>query len=183
MSTETNQEVEVKRKRGRPREFFYTEEMAGNLKKAMAGGGDVAELCLILGLKSKDSFYKHLEKNEQLKDDYSEGKLLREVWYRSRIRDMIENPDKEKNKNLKVKLFMWQAANQHPDVFSHDVNPGAPAPSTINIGTITHIESKQPTQLDYEEILEKLAKFAQNPQLTQERATDGEIIETDGSTD
>lgn len=158
-------EVQVKRRPGRPKEFFYTEEHAEKMYEVLANGGDVAEICLALGIKTKRSFTNYINSDEQMKEDYEHGKMAREVFLRNMGMDVLKNPHHPKYKNFNTKLFMWTAANMAPDVFSHNGPPSSG--NTYNIGSVNTVNHKN-VPLEHDNLLQELELLARDPELAKE---------------
>lgn len=158
-------DVEVKRKPGRPQEFFYTEDKAEKMFEIFAQGGDIAEVCLAFGIKSKKTFHNHLNSNEQMKEDYEAARMARESFLRQMGMDVLKNPHHPKYKNFNTKLFMWTAANMAPDVFSHNVNQTVGG-NTYNIGSVNTVNKNIP--LEHDNLLQELELLAKDPELLKE---------------
>lgn len=152
----------VKRPRGRPVKFVYTDEHAEKLFEIMSRSGDLSEILLAFGISDK-TFYAHLNKNEKLKSDYEEGKLLSIKHLDNMFMEVLTQPNNPKYKNFNTKLAVWLAANKHRDKYSHAMG-SASGGNTINIENMNAINSTNIT-LEHENILKEIEMFSSDPEV------------------
>jgi hypothetical protein len=159
--------VELRRKRGRPQEFFYTEEKAEKMLAVMARGGNKPEICVALGVSSENTITNNLAKDPIFKADYEYGLLLSKKFFNDLFMDVITSPENPKYKNFNTKLAMWIAANKHNDVYSHNLSTGS-----VSIGSINTVNTTESKALEYSDVLRQLEQFSNNKdtikQLTEE---------------
>lgn len=119
---------------------WYEPWMGDKIKEVASQGGHVAAMCVSIGIKSKDTFYRWINEYPDFKDAYEEAKLLSLKFYEELSLRMALGDIKGDAKTLAIILN-----NKFKDDYSRSANG---AGTEINIGSINTIEKLSSDELD-----------------------------------
>lgn len=122
-------EIEILPKRGAPTK--YKKEMGDVLLNVAEQGGHVAQMCVALGIRSKDTFYEWVDKYPEFKKAYEEAKLVSQAFWENIL--LMGSLGKIKGFNFNSVAMIMN------NKFSEEYKRSATGSNTeINIGAITN---------------------------------------------
>lgn len=121
--------------------------MCEKIKEVATNGGYVAAMCLAIGIRSRDTFYRWVNEYPEFKEAYEESKLISLARLERLADDMAYGKVKGDFKALAL------LANNR---FREDYTRSASGGTEINIGSINSIESMPSEAL--QDRIEKLTK-------------------------
>jgi hypothetical protein len=140
----------------------YDPSMCEKLLEVAKTGGHVAEMCIAIGIKSRDTFYRWIKEYPEFSKAYEESKLVSQAFYEQAL--LAGALGKIKNFNFSALAMVMN------NKFGDDYKRNATGSNTeINIGSINSIE-----QLDSKELDSKILKLQKKLGLLPEQSTEEE---------
>ncbi len=131
----------------RVRSTKYKASMCEEIIDIASNGGHVAQMCVKLGIRSKDTFYRWLNENSDFQDAYSESKLVSQTYYERILLMGALGQIERYNFNSMAMILN--------NKFGDDYKRSSTGSNTeINIGSINSIE-----QLDSEALENKIKQL------------------------
>ncbi len=122
------------------RKTKYDPEMCEKIVDIAKGGGGVSAMCLAIGIKSRDTFYRWLKEHEDFAQAYEKTKNVSQAVLEDILVKMALGELPKGNFNA-VSLLLH---NRHRDQYFKE----AQTKTEINIGQLNNIESLDISQLD-----------------------------------
>lgn len=111
----------------------YSPEMCDQIIQIAMEGGGVAKMCSVIGIKSRDTFYRWLEEYPEFGEAYKTAKtenlaLMEDIGLKGMMGQI---------KNFNFSLWAMMMNNRHHEEYKRSSNGGG---TEINIGAINSIE-------------------------------------------
>lgn len=118
----------------------YDPSMCETIVKIAEQGGHVAEMCVAIGIKSKDTFYRWIKEYSEFSEAYETAKLYSQAFYENLL--LAVACGKIKNANFNALAMTLN------NKFSDEYKRGTGSNTEINIGAINTIEKMSSNELD-----------------------------------
>lgn len=132
-----------------PRQVHFSPEMCDQIIEVADNGGHVAKMCSVLGIKSRDTFYRWIKEYPEFAEAYETAKLRSQAFYE----DLLLAGTLGKVKNFNFNGLAMTLNNKFGDEYKRN---SSGSNTEINIGSINSIEKMDSKQLDQK--IEKLQK-------------------------
>ena len=120
----------------------YRPEMCDTIIQVAREGGHVAGMCLAIGIRSRDTFYRWLDEYPEFNEAYQEARLQSQAFYENVLIAGACGKIDKFNFNA-IAMIM---NNKFPEDFKRGVSGGSN--TEINIGSINSIEKLDSDALD-----------------------------------
>ena len=119
-----------------PKKTKYEPWMSDKIVEIAQQGGHVSEMCMAIGVKSKDTFYRWVRENEEFGEAYETARLYSQAFYENLL--LAGACGKIKNFNFNSLAMVMN--NKFPE----DYKRSATGSNTeINIGSINSLDNKE----------------------------------------
>ncbi len=148
--------IEVLPKRGPVSK--YTPEACDKLKEVAESGGHVSQMCIALGIRSRDTFYRWIKDYSEFKEAYEEAQLISQAFWENIL--LMGGLGKIPHFNFNSIAMIMN--NKFPDEYKRSATGSN---TEINIGSINSIEM-DPKELDnkLESIKKRLQALNYDPE-------------------
>jgi hypothetical protein len=136
----------------------YEPYMCQKIIEVAEQGGHVASMCMAIGVRSKDTFYRWLKEYPEFNDAYEASKLVSQAFYENLL--LAGAVGKIKNYNFNSLAMVMN--NKFPDEYKRSATGSSG--TEINIGSINSIEQLDSASLDKKiESLQKKLNMIPSP--------------------
>lgn len=124
------------------KEWKYHPDMCPKIIEVAKDGGHVAQMCLELNIKSRDTFYRWVDEFPEFKEAYETSKLYSQAFYENLL--LAGACGRVKNYNFSSLAMILN--NKFPDDYKRSATGSTG--TEINIGSINSIEQLDSVSLD-----------------------------------
>lgn len=139
----------------------YEPWMAEKILEVAQDGGHVANMCLAIGIKSRDTFYRWIHEYPEFEEAYEASKLYSQAFYENLLLAVACG----KIQNANFNALAMTLNNKFPDEYKRSGTGGSN--TEINIGNINSLETLSSEDLD-----KKIKKLTDKVGLITEKLSD-----------